>query len=114
MQSVGSTPRISCSTMGSILHAGLSAVRSSIEESAISTVSFRGFQRNAEVSETSPQAHSYLALPFFFGPLRFHAKYQHDCWCHRHRPHLLMCNILPVQRNDIPSVAIQDLHLAPD
>jgi hypothetical protein len=88
-----------------------------LEESAISTVFFRGFRRNAEVSETSPQAHSRLALPILFGPLRFYAKYQHDCWCYDHRPYLLVWNVLPVQRDDSPqgpAVAIQDPHLASD
>jgi hypothetical protein len=55
--------------MGSVLHAGIPAVRSPLEESKISAGFFRGFQQNEEVSGTSPQADSCLALPIRFGPL---------------------------------------------
>ena len=117
MQSVGSPPCDPCPTVGPILHAGLSAVRSPIEASSISTVFFRRFRRNAQVSETSPQAHSCLTLPIHFGPLRFYAKYQHDYWYYYHRPQLLVWSNLPLQRDDTPdgpAVAIQDPHLTSD
>ena len=115
MQSVGSPPCNSYPTVGSIVHAGLSAVRSPTEESAISTVFYQGCQRNAEVSETSPQADLRFARPILCGPLRFYAKYQRDCWDCHHRPHLLLWNFLLVYRNDTHQglpVAIQDPLLA--
>ena len=103
--------------MGSIIYAGLSAVRSPIEESAISTILFRGRQRNAEVSETSPQADLHFAHPILCWPLRFYAKYQHDRWYYHHRRYLHMWNFLHLHHNDThqaPAVAIPDPHLASD
>ena len=117
MQFVSSASCNSYSTVGSILHAGLPAVRPPIEESAIPSIFFRGCQRNAELGRTGPQADSCLAFPIFFGPRRFHASYQHARWCHHRRPYLHLWVILSVQRIGTPlepAVPIQDPHLPTD
>src|SRR6266702_3889068 len=77
VQSVGGAPCNSYSTVGSILHAGLPAVRSPFKESAIPTVFFRRCKRNADHGGGSPQADSAVAFPIFFGPWRFYDKCQH-------------------------------------
>ncbi|KAI9456358.1 hypothetical protein BJY52DRAFT_561210 [Lactarius psammicola] len=68
MQSVGGALCNFYSTVGSIIRPGLPGVRSPFEESAISTVFFRGWLQNTEHGGNSLPADSYLAFPIFLGP----------------------------------------------
>lgn len=116
MQSIGSTPCDSYPTVGSVLHAGLPAVRPPFEESAIPTCFLRGCKRNVEFGKRGPPIDPGLAFPFLFGSWRFYASYQHDCWCYDYRPHLHRWVILPVQLIGAPqerTIAILFPHLAP-
>jgi hypothetical protein len=67
MQSVGSAPCNSYSTVGSILHAGLPAIRSPIEESAIPTIFFRGCQGMRKLAKQVPRLIHVSLFLFFLG-----------------------------------------------
>jgi hypothetical protein len=67
MQSVGSDPFNYHSTMGSVLHADLSALRSPTEESAISTVFFRGASGMQKLAKQVPQLLHISLFLFFVG-----------------------------------------------
>ena len=67
MQFVCSILGDSRSTVGSILHAGLPAVRPPVEKSAISTILFRGCQEDTSAGGRSAQVDALLAFPILLG-----------------------------------------------
>jgi hypothetical protein len=77
VQSVCGAFSTSRSTVGSIIYAGLLAIRPPSEASAVSTFFFRRRQINAGDGSSDPFADPCLARPILFRPMRLSARFQH-------------------------------------